>query len=113
MSAATDSAAGLSGFFGTVITKFTPEGFNTLRTYLETTPDVKNVVNLLLRATRFVDAGLEMAGSAMDPNLDPPEKQSKLMVRSLGAHRCFLQPSGVSNPSSRRMHHRKLLESLG
>lgn len=80
MSSAADSAAGQSSFFGTVITKFTPEGFNTLRTYLETTPDVKSVVNLLLRATRFVDAGLGMAGSAMDANLDPPERQGKLMV---------------------------------
>lgn len=83
MSAAQDSTTGLSSFFGTVITKFTPEGFNTLRAYLETTPDVKNVVNLLLRATRFVDAGLEMAGSAMDESLEPQERQSKLMVSQL------------------------------
>jgi hypothetical protein len=82
MSAAKDPSAAQSSFFGTVISKFTPEGFNTLRTYLETTADVKNVVNLLLRATRFVDAGLAMAGSSMDNKLDPQDKQSKLMVRA-------------------------------
>ena len=77
------AGAAQSSFYGMVITKFTPEGFNTLRTYLETTADIKNVVNLLLRANRFVDAGLEMAGSAMDNSLDQPEKQSKLMVRCM------------------------------
>jgi hypothetical protein len=82
MSAAKDPSAAQSSFFGTVISKFTPEGFNTLRTYLETTADVKNVVNLLLRATRFVDAGLAMAGSSMDNKLDPQDKQSKLMEAS-------------------------------
>jgi len=112
MNSAKDSNAGQSTFFGTVIAKFTPEGFNTLRTYLETTPDVKTVVNLLLRATRFVDAGLEMAGSSMDPNLEQPEKQSKLMVRSnweLDVSFCHLRL--ILPPS--HVNRRRLLASLG
>ena len=81
MASAKDGSSGQASFFGTVITKFTSEGFYTLRSYLETMPDVKNEMNLLLRATRFVDAGLAMAGSSMDASIEPRERQSKLMVR--------------------------------
>lgn len=77
--ASPDGSAGQASFFGTVISKFTAEGFCTLRSYLETTPDIKDVMNLLLRSTRFVDAGLVMARSSMDA--EPREKQLKLMVR--------------------------------
>lgn len=81
MASAKDSSAGQASFFGTVITKFTSEGFCTLRNHLGTMPDVKNEVNLLLRASRFVDAGLVKAGSSMDGSIEPGERQSKLMVR--------------------------------
>jgi hypothetical protein len=77
--ASPDGSAGQASFFATVITKFTAEGYYTLRSYLETRPDVKDVMNLLLRASRFVDAGLAMARSSMDA--EPREKQLKLMVR--------------------------------
>ena len=68
MASAIDVTAGQNTFVGTVINKFTAEGFDTLRRYLETMPDVKNVMNLLLRAQRSVDAGSTMAKKAFDPN---------------------------------------------
>jgi hypothetical protein len=77
--ASPDGSAGQASFFATVISKFTAEGYYTLRSYLETTPDVKDVMNLLLRSTRFVDAGLVMARSSL--RAEPREKQLKLMVR--------------------------------
>lgn len=82
MASAKDSSGGQSAFFGTVITKFTQEGFSTLRTYLSTSPDVKNVMNLLLRRTYFVDAGLAMAMTSMDPTMELRERRKKLLEAS-------------------------------
>jgi vacuolar protein sorting-associated protein 16 len=81
MAGATDLSAGQNAFLGTVISKFTPEGFNTLRRYFQTMPDVKNVVNLLLRAQQSIAAGSTMAKKAMDTNTDPSEC-SKLLAES-------------------------------
>ena len=81
VASAKDSSAGQASFFGTVITKFTSEGFCTLQNHLGTMPDMKNEVNLLLRASHFVDTGLVKAGSSMDRSIEPGERQSKLMVR--------------------------------
>jgi hypothetical protein len=64
MASSSDIAAGQNTFLGTVISKFTAEGFHTLRRYLETTPDIKNVMNLLLRAQKSIDAGSAMAKHA-------------------------------------------------
>lgn len=74
MAGATDHSAGQHAFIGTVISKFTPEGFNTLRRYLETIPDIKNVMNLLLRAQKSTSAGLAMAKKAMQSDMDPSER---------------------------------------
>lgn len=74
MAGATDHSAGQHAFIGTVISKFTPEGFNTLRRYLETMPDIKNVMNLLLRAQKSTSAGSAMAKKAMQSDLDPSER---------------------------------------
>ena len=74
MASGSDVTAGQNTFIGTVITKFTPEGFDTLRRYLETMPDVKNVMNLLLRAQRSVDAGSAMAKKSYGRNNEPSER---------------------------------------
>lgn len=66
---------------GTVVTKFTPEGFHTLRRYFGTMPDVKNFINLQLRAQKFTDAGVSMARRAFDKKGDNREKQAILAVR--------------------------------
>jgi hypothetical protein len=83
MSNTQDVAKGQSTFLGTVVTKFTPEGFHSLRRYMETMPDVKNVMNLLMRAQRFTDAGAIMALRALKTQDDPRQRQNLLAVRSL------------------------------
>lgn len=70
-------------FLSTVVTKFTPESFHTLRKYLMVTmSDIKSVTNLLLRAQKFTDAGAAMALRALSEN-DLREKQGILSVRYL------------------------------
>jgi len=82
MANATDPSAGQNAFLGTVISKFTPEGFNTLRQYLETMPDVKNVMNLLLRAQQSIAAGSTIAKKAMEVNTDASERLTLLVEAS-------------------------------
>ena len=76
---AEDVSKAQSTFLGTVVSKFTPEGFHTLRRYLQTTPDIKSVTNLLLRAQRFSGAGAAMAQRALEES-DLREKQGLLAV---------------------------------
>jgi hypothetical protein len=78
-----DVSKAQSAFLGTVVSKFTPEAFHTLRRYLATTMDVKSVTNLLLRAQKFTDAGSAMAERAIREN-DAREKQGMLGVSSWG-----------------------------
>eukprot|EP00543_Licmophora_paradoxa_P010410 CAMPEP_0202477846 /NCGR_PEP_ID=MMETSP1360-20130828/94152_1 /ASSEMBLY_ACC=CAM_ASM_000848 /TAXON_ID=515479 /ORGANISM="Licmophora paradoxa, Strain CCMP2313" /LENGTH=795 /DNA_ID=CAMNT_0049105103 /DNA_START=45 /DNA_END=2432 /DNA_ORIENTATION=- len=74
MASASDVSKGQSSFLSTVISKFTSEGFNTLRRYLETMPDIKSNMNLLLRAQKSVDAGSLMAKRSHDPEMSVGEK---------------------------------------
>lgn len=74
MSSSPDANAAQNTFLGTLINKFTLEGFNTLRRYLETMPDIKNLMNLLLRAQKSVEAGAAMSKKAFDSNTEMPEK---------------------------------------
>lgn len=77
---ATDVSKAQATFLGTVVTKFTPEAFHTLRRYLMTMTDIKSVTNLLLRAQKFTDAGAAMALRALRES-DLREKQGILAVR--------------------------------
>mmetsp|Transcript_17132 Transcript_17132/g.25327 ORF Transcript_17132/g.25327 Transcript_17132/m.25327 type:complete len:1041 (+) Transcript_17132:101-3223(+) len=74
MSSSPDANVAQNTFLGTVINKFTPEGFHTLRRYLETMPDIKNLMNLLLRAQKSVEAGAAMSKKAFEPENETPEK---------------------------------------
>lgn len=80
MASTPDGSARQSEFLGTVVSKFTPEGFNTLRRYLETMPDNKNVMNLFLKAQRSVDAGSSMARRAVESKDNPSEVSRLLLV---------------------------------
>lgn len=77
---ASDVSKAQAAFLGTVVSKFTPEGFHTLRRYLQTTSDVKSVTNLLIRAQQFAAAGTAMAQRALQEH-DAREKQGLLAVR--------------------------------
>jgi hypothetical protein len=77
----TDVSKAQSTFLLTVVSKFTPEAFHTLRRYLGTTVDVKSVTNLLLRAQKFTDAGTAMSNRAIRET-DVREKQGMLAVRA-------------------------------
>lgn len=72
-----------AAFLGTVVSKFTPEAFHTLRRYLGTTADAKAVTSLLVRAQKFNDAGAAMSQRALREH-DPREKQGVLAVRLHG-----------------------------
>jgi hypothetical protein len=76
-----DPAKASHAFMGTVASKFTPEAYHTLRRYLSTGPDVKNEINLLLRAQKFTDAGMAMTKRALSSKGDAREKHTILMVR--------------------------------
>jgi hypothetical protein len=67
-------------FMATVVSKFTPEAYNTLRVYMGTMPDMKNVINLQLRAQKFTNAGVTMARKALEKKGDSREKLSILAV---------------------------------
>jgi hypothetical protein len=81
-----DAAKASHAFMATVASKFTPEAFHTLRRYLSTSPDVKNEINLLLRAQKFTDAGMTMTKRALTSKGDAREKHTILMVRSTCHH---------------------------
>lgn len=67
-------------FTNTVTAKFTKEAFHTLRRYMSTLPDAKEVLNLQLRAQKFTDAGVTMARRALDKRKDTRERLSILAV---------------------------------
>jgi hypothetical protein len=88
MASTPDAAKGNQTFMATVTSKFTPEAFHTLRRYLGTMSDVKNVINLQLRAQKFTDAGVTMARRALGrKGGDSREKQSALSVRQICLYR--------------------------
>jgi len=72
----------MATFLSTVVAKFTPEGFHTLRQYLEHKDDVKSACSLMLRAQQFAGAGSLMARKALKET-DMREKQTMLVVRTL------------------------------
>jgi hypothetical protein len=75
-----DVSKAQSTFLATVVTKFTQEGFHTLRRYLQTKPDIKSVTNLLLVAQRFASAGEVMVQRAFKES-DLRERKGMLTVR--------------------------------
>ena len=83
LAATPDAAKGNQTFMATVASKFTPEAFHTLRRYMGTMPDVKNVINLQLRGQKFTDAGITMARRALEKKGDPREKLTLLAVRKV------------------------------
>lgn len=84
MASTQDPGKANQAFLGTVTTKFTKEAFHTLRRYMETMPEIKNVVNLQLRAQKFTDAGVTMARRALETKRDSREKQTMLAVCEFG-----------------------------
>lgn len=77
----TDMSKAQATYLSAVVSKFTPEAFHMLRRYLRTTPDVKSVTNLLIRAQKFTDAGSAMALRALEEH-DSREKQGILAEAS-------------------------------
>lgn len=65
-------------FMSTVVTKFTPESYNTLRRYWGTMPDIKNQISLQVRGQKFTDAGMSLAKRALDGANESREKQQIL-----------------------------------
>jgi vacuolar protein sorting-associated protein 16 len=78
MAQAQDPNKANQAFMSTVVTKFTPESFNTLRRYMGTLPDLKNQISLQVRAQKFSDAGMSLARSAIDGTHESREKQAIL-----------------------------------
>jgi vacuolar protein sorting-associated protein 16 len=72
-------------FLSTVVSKFTPEAFHTLRRYLQATGDIKSLSSLLLKAQRAADAGCAIATRALEQD-DFREKQGMLSVRRALVH---------------------------
>ena len=77
-----DPAKANQAFMATVTTKFTKEAYHTLRRYMGTMPEIKNVVNLQLRAQKITDAGVTMARQAFETQRDMRDKQSILAEAS-------------------------------
>lgn len=73
-----DPAKANQAFMSTVVTKFTPESYNMLRRYMGTMPDIKNQINLQVRAQKFTDAAMSMARRALDSTHESREKQAIL-----------------------------------
>lgn len=82
MSTTSDATKANQMFQSSVVTKFTPEAYNTLRRYMETMPDMKNVINLQLRAQKFTSAGVTVARKAVAKRGDFREKISILAEAS-------------------------------
>jgi vacuolar protein sorting-associated protein 16 len=81
LSSASDISKAQASYLSTVVSNFTPEAFHMLRRYLGTTPDVKSVTNLLVRAQKYTDAGSAMALRALSER-DIREKQGILAEAS-------------------------------
>ena len=77
-----DAAKANQTFISSVVTKFTPESFHTLRRYFGTRPDIKNCVQLQLRAQKFADAGVVTARRALEAKRDPQDKLTMLKETS-------------------------------
>lgn len=73
-----DPTKARASFLSTVVSKFTKEGYNMLRRYYGTMPDVKHLMNLQLRAQKFTDAGSGMALRVKEKKDDPRERQAML-----------------------------------
>lgn len=78
----TDASRAQATFLATVVSKFTPEAFHTLRRYLETTGDIRSLTALLLKAQRFSDTGMAIAAKALKAE-DFREKQGMLSVSNI------------------------------
>jgi vacuolar protein sorting-associated protein 16 len=76
---ANDVSRAQATFLSTVVSKFTTEAFHTLRRYLQSINDVKNLLSLLLKAQRFSDAGIAIGKKSLQTE-DFREKQSMLSV---------------------------------
>ena len=76
---ANEIAKAQAAFLATVVSKFTTEAFHTLRRYLQSTGDTKNLLSLLLKAQRFTDAGIAVVTKALQTE-DFREKQGMLSV---------------------------------
>jgi hypothetical protein len=74
-----DLAKAQSLFYGNIVTKFTTEAFSHLTCYLQTLPDSKNVLNVLMRSQKFAEAGMVLAKRALKES-DVREKQGILGV---------------------------------
>jgi vacuolar protein sorting-associated protein 16 len=69
-------------FQSTVVSKFTPEAYNTLRRFFGTNPETKSDINLQLRAQKFTSAGVAVARRAIGTKGDFREKISVLSEAS-------------------------------
>jgi hypothetical protein len=69
-------------FQASVVTKFTPEAYNTLRRFFGMSPETKNDINLQLRAQKFTSAGVTVARRAIGKKGDFREKISILSEAS-------------------------------
>lgn len=69
-------------FLTSVVTKFTPEAYNTMRKYLGTMPELSNVISLQNRAQKFQSAGVTVARKALAQKGDFREKLGILAVSS-------------------------------
>lgn len=75
-----DMAKAIQTFQNNLVSKFTPEAYNTMRRYLETMPDLKNAINLQLRNQKYSNAGLTVARKAVSKRGDFRDKLSVLAV---------------------------------
>jgi len=75
-----DPAKAQATFLSTVVSKFTREGFKMLRRYYSTLSDVKHLMNLLLRAQKFTDAGAAMAARSLKADSQEEAYERKAML---------------------------------
>mmetsp|Transcript_15939 Transcript_15939/g.36638 ORF Transcript_15939/g.36638 Transcript_15939/m.36638 type:complete len:286 (-) Transcript_15939:566-1423(-) len=82
MASTDDVSTRQSSFLGTAISKFTTEGVNTLRRYLDSMPDSQGVMKLYMKAYRYLDAGSAVAKQAMEKQDDTKEGKKLLTEAS-------------------------------
>mmetsp|Transcript_25076 Transcript_25076/g.46768 ORF Transcript_25076/g.46768 Transcript_25076/m.46768 type:complete len:340 (+) Transcript_25076:3-1022(+) len=78
MSQFPDPAKANQAFMNAVVTKFTPESYDTIKRYMGTMPDGKNEISLQIRAQKFTDAGMTMAKRALESKIESRGKQAML-----------------------------------
>lgn len=93
--ASTEGSTGESTFLSNVVSKFTVEGYNTLKKYLVTLPDSATVLNLLSKSQRIVEAGSVVGRKALEASDDTTESTKLLRVRACvffccGGGRCCI-----------------------